>query len=1197
MWGKYGVRSAVGVVALCLFSLSSISCNEKGGGKDPNPDKKGDGCDIIEELCHQNAHCVEATDEKDDATCQCNSGYIGDGRTCDRDGTPPDGDALPVGSACAESSECAGPGEPECIIEELVPLSDLLNSENESVAGIADLARIFFPNNYCSTVAPCISDDECGEGGTCFLPLVDVDADEYEELIRILAEEESEVQYLLSFRNYGVCLEACETDDDCDRPGYKCEVPLGAFVGILADSGARMEPYCIGDTSCDACDENASCEEPEVEGLPAQCTCDEGYEGDGYTCTPIAVTCDPVCDDNATCLITDDGTGCDCDAGYEGDGVNCTEIACDPACGENALCIDDVCECEESFEGDPVAGCTAVENPCEPNPCANEATCDADASNESGFVCDCPTGWDGALCDEPVVTDDACEPNPCENNGTCQEDENAADGFVCTCEDGFEGDRCETEIPVDACENDPCENGTCSDDGNGNAVCDCDQGWEGDICDEAVDACESDPCVNGTCGADGPGSYACECESGWMGTNCDQEVNGCDENPCENGGTCNDEGAGEVSCTCPSGFEGDLCQTEIDGCEANPCQNDGVCTNEGAGQYSCECDFGFVGEDCETEIDACEESPCANGTCDSTGPGTYFCDCDEWYEGTQCDEEILACDDSPCANGTCSRTGVGTYSCECDQNWGGTNCDVPVSGCEDSPCQNGATCVDGSGPGEFTCDCPTGYEGTTCGTPIDLCAKGEDDCDNGTCNTTGPGTYTCECDFGYEGTTCSDPIDACGAVPCQNSGVCQSTGPGTYTCDCPTGFEGGNCETEINGCDDAPCLNGTCNNEGAGQYTCDCDFGFEGTTCADEIDACDDAPCQNGGACGPTGPGTYTCACPAGFEGDNCETEINGCDDAPCQNGGTCNDEGAGQYTCDCPTGFSGDNCEIEANGCDPDPCVHGSCTNEGAGDYTCDCDAGYIGDNCDEEDAPVAGECTVSYDLDASMLIRDTPASGAGNAAISNQNGKLVLRLPTLDGEVDPTGSADILYYYLHQDFSINISVLFFSGTVTTDVESFSPALGEENNTVALVTGAMSGSQNEYTIDFSDCTREGSWDSSDKSYTPDTPTAGDQCLTINNEGEVSCSGSGTVCGNANLGPQEATWEQPLPPIKLRNGLQIVEFDPDFGPDRRSGQTYDNSYLQANGKGFMQVPNSEPSRTYTRWAGTLDAANSTCPIP
>lgn len=1172
MWGNYGVRSAVGVVALCVFSLSSISCNDKGGGKDPGPDKKGDGCDIIAELCHQNAHCVEADDEKDDATCQCNTGYLGDGRTCERDETPPSGDLLPVGSACDESAECAGPGQSECIIEELAPLAELLSSENEGVATIADMARIFFPNNYCSTVAPCTSNDECGEGGTCFLPLVDVNAETYEDLIRSLAEEEEEVEYLLSFRNYGVCLEACDTDDDCDRAGYKCEVPLGAFVSILADEGARLESYCIGDTSCDACDANATCEEPEEEGLRAECTCNEGYEGDGYTCTPMTVVCDPECDDNATCLITDEGTGCDCDEGYEGDGVDCSAITCDPACGENALCIDDVCECEENFEGDPLDGCTAMEDPCDPNPCANDATCEADAESASGFACDCPAGWEGDLCEDEVVIDEVCDPNPCEH-GSCQEDENAADGFSCTCDAGYEGNRCEIETPVDACENDPCENGTCSDDGNGTAVCACEQGWEGDLCDDAVDACEEDPCVHGTCGADGPGSYACECDTGWMGTDCDQEVNGCDENPCENGGTCNDEGAGEVSCTCPSGFEGDLCQTEIDGCEANPCQNDGVCTNEGAGQYSCECDFGFVGEDCETEIDACEESPCANGTCDSTGPGTYFCDCDEWYEGTQCDEEILACDDSPCANGTCSRTGVGTYSCECDQNWGGTNCDVPVSGCEDSPCQNGATCVDGSGPGEFTCDCPDGYEGTTCGTPVDICAKGEDDCDNGTCNATGPGTYTCECDFGYEGATCSDAIDACGTAPCQNSGQCQSTGPGTYLCDCPTGFEGDNCEVEIDGCDDEPCLNGACTNEGAGQYTCDCDFGFEGATCADEIDACLEAPCQNGGACGPTGPGTYTCSCPAGFEGDNCEIEINGCDDAPCENGGDCINEGAGDYTCDCPAGFEGVNCE---------------------------------------EEVSVAGTCVLSYVLSGTMDILDTEQS-AGNKNISGLNGRLIIELPTLNGELNPDDGAQLRYYEMHQDFIVDAAVLGQGATVTTDVWGFAPENWSEETDLLtkieghepIAIGDATGSKNAgMTLTFSDCVRPQGWDASKKTYTPNEwetggvgyapiDVQGTQCLQDHRSvGNVHCTKKGFLgsCGAGDLSegnnPQDSTWNQPVPPIILAANFTSMQFDPNWGPDR------DGSYTAKNG--YMQIPNTTPSRTYMRWAGTLDAANSTC---
>jgi hypothetical protein len=193
-------------------------------------------------------------------------------------GIIPDGDGgarAPVGSACAEDLECAGPGTPQCIIEELVPLASLLGSPNEAAAALADQTRIPFPDNYCSTVGPCTSDDECGEGGTCFLPLVDVPEADFTSLVDALDISDDEKAIVAGFRTYGVCLDACETTADCTRAGYKCDVPLGDFVGLLEGAGARLETYCVGDpeaiAACAACDTNATCDDDETGTY--SCTC------------------------------------------------------------------------------------------------------------------------------------------------------------------------------------------------------------------------------------------------------------------------------------------------------------------------------------------------------------------------------------------------------------------------------------------------------------------------------------------------------------------------------------------------------------------------------------------------------------------------------------------------------------------------------------------------------------------------------------------------------------------------------------------------------------------------------------------------------------------------------------------------------------------------------------------------------------
>ncbi|XP_078578168.1 uncharacterized protein LOC144863080 [Branchiostoma floridae x Branchiostoma japonicum] len=388
-----------------------------------------------------------------------------------------------------------------------------------------------------------------------------------------------------------------------EAPGYSCECLAG--YTMLADNRT-----CIDIDECSTgahdCDAQATC--TNTEGS-FNCTCNDGYTGDGNTCTDIdeCQTSNGGCD--RICLNIEGSYQCACDSGFRltDDMHSCEDIdeCAGPTHGCTQYCTNTVggfeCSCKAYYAlASDGKSCEAAQS------CSNDTACtQLCAVINVTEVCDCISGYTLAQDLQTCADIDECAANmnnSCDSvNGACT---NTPGSYNCSCQAGYQlesngGTLCED---IDECS---VANGACGqvcENSPGTFSCACNHGYtlgaDGKACND-IDECalNTDGCEHLCTNTNG--SFVCSCPEGLKldnsGTNC-VAADACLSLSCSpaNIATCAVV-SGAETCMCAAGYElgsnATVCQ-DINECNTVCNGTNIACTNM-EGSHTCGCVAGF----------------------------------------------------------------------------------------------------------------------------------------------------------------------------------------------------------------------------------------------------------------------------------------------------------------------------------------------------------------------------------------------------------------------------------------------------------------------------------------------------------------------------------------------------------------------------------------------------------------------------
>ncbi|XP_076174255.1 nidogen isoform X2 [Ptiloglossa arizonensis] len=420
-------------------------------------------CTAGNHMCSPDAQCIN---QEGSHTCQCRSGFSGDGRVCDRLPSCED-------TRCSDYQQCAMiEGEPRCIC--MPGFEETERGCYPVQRGSCDTEDNCSPNGVCSVVEDkhvCVcAQGFVGDGYTCTR----------EPDVTVTTTDEPPPQ--------PQCLEAmCWCPDGWEYQNDEC-------VRQKEEEKHKIDDYAR-DLSCNVmnrCHPYAQCIYV-TNTADYECICNSGYEGDGIECTRTEVSCLDVdiCDPNASCQYEEPVAKCVCNPGFKGHGTTCKpidECSSNNDCLENERCAYNPTssryECVCNPEYSMVDGRCVVSD-CSTNPSQCHVNARCVSSGGWGYNCVCIEGYNGDGVHQCVEDHIGCNVlNNCGWNAVCGYNQTTAN-FGCICQPGFYGDGF-TCLPQSSCKHDStlCSpDATCVTAGENQFACVCNEGYIGDGAD------------------------------------------------------------------------------------------------------------------------------------------------------------------------------------------------------------------------------------------------------------------------------------------------------------------------------------------------------------------------------------------------------------------------------------------------------------------------------------------------------------------------------------------------------------------------------------------------------------------------------------------------------------------------------------------------------------------------------------------